>query len=87
MEKTIKKIQKKIEKKRMRFEKRCMGWLLGYTHKVRDIVDGLSCEDYTSVAGQTLEKIANDLEYAESYAADMITCMFNAETAKSCEGH
>ena len=83
MEKKIKAIQKKIENKRMRFEKRCMGWLLRYMNKVRDIVDGLSMSEYTTEQGQTLEEIAYKLENAEAYATDMIACMFQAETAKA----
>ena len=86
MEKKINKLRKKIEKKRMLFEKRCMFWLLETMHDVREMVDGLSSEEYMSPAGQTLERIANDLEFAESYSMDMITCMLNAETEKFCVG-
>ena len=86
MEKKIKKIQRKIEKKRMHFEKKCIKWLSTYMVEMRGIVDGLSCEEYTSSAGQTLEQIAHEITCAESYATYMIRCMLNAETVKKdCE--
>ena len=86
MEKKINKLKKIIEKKRMRFEKKCMFWLLGTMRDVREMVDGLSSEEYTSPEGQALERIANHLEFAESYSMDMITCMLNAETEKIRSG-
>ena len=80
-EKKNKILQKCIEKKRMKFEKQCTMWLFRMMNDVRDVVDELSCEDYTSASGQQLDEIANSLEQAYAYAADMITCMLRAETA------
>lgn len=79
MKKSIKSIQRAIEKKRMKAEKIC-SWLTVKANELRDVLDELTCEEYSSTAGRALEKITVNVEYARAYSADMVACMFRAKT-------
>lgn len=77
----LKVIKKATEKRRLEMETFHMK-LVDFARSLRDQLEELPCEVYTSEDGQELEKIVENVEIAEGYAADCVARLYRAETGQ-----